>query len=297
MNKNRIFTLILTVLMILALLTGCGASGKASDTVSAAPQERTEAAESWDEPAAGGIALPENRKWIVTMELYTETEDLDDLLTRLSQRIGELEGYVEGQRIYNGSSSASRRYRNADMTIRIPAQQVDAFTQAVSGMANLISSNRTVEDVTLSYTDTESHIAALETEQERLLELMENAETMADLLEIEARLTDVRYELERYGSQLRLYDNQIDYATIYLTAEEVTEYTPVESTVWQRISGGFVSSLKGLGTGAVDLLVFLIAASPYLLVFGCIGGGVFALVRKGKKRRSAKKVGEGKDQA
>ena len=55
----------------------------------------------------------------------------------------------------------------------------------------------------------------------------------------------MRYELENRASQLRLYDNQVDYATIYLSIDEVQEYTPVEEpTVWERISGGFVSSIK-----------------------------------------------------
>lgn len=303
MKQKRLFALLLTAIVTIALLSGCGATYKASESTVANSMrtEAAEGAESWEsaDTAAGAIALPENRKWIITMDLYAETEDLDGLLSQLSEKIQSLDGYVENQSIYNGSSSSARRYRNAELTVRIPAEDVDAFTQEVSGMANLISSNRTVEDVTLSYSDTESHLTALRTEQERLLELMESAETMADLLEIESRLTEVRYELERYDSQLRLYDNQIDYATIYLTAEEVTEYTPVaEPTVWQRISGGFVDSLKGLGTGIVDLVVWLIVASPYLLVFGGIGVGIFALLRKARKhRREKKKEPETKDQA
>lgn len=301
MKQKRFFSLLLTAAMVLALFSGCGAASKSADTaVNSVRTESAAAAESWEsaETAAGAIALPENRKWIITMDLYAETEDLDGLLSRLSEKIQSLDGYVENQSIYNGSSNASRRYRNAELTVRIPAEDVDDFTREVSGMANLISSNRTVEDVTLSYSDTESHLAALRTEQERLLELMESAETMADLLEIESRLTEVRYELERYDSQLRLYDNQIDYATIYLTAEEVTEYTPVEEpTVWQRIRDGFVDSLKGLGTGIVDLVVWLIVASPYLLVFGGAGAGVVCLLRKARKhRRGKKELQEPKDQ-
>ena len=69
---------------------------------------------------------------------------------------------------------------------------------------------RLTENVTLQYVSTESRVKALETEQTRLLELLENAETMEDLLTIEARLTDVRWELENYASQLRVLDNQVN---------------------------------------------------------------------------------------
>ena len=56
----------------------------------------------------------------------------------------------------------------------------------------------------------------LETEQQRLLELLETAESLDDILTIESRLTEVQYELDSKESQLRTYDNQIDYSTVYL---------------------------------------------------------------------------------
>ena len=56
-----------------------------------------------------------------------------------------------------------------------------------------------MDDVTLRYVDVDSHKKALETEQERLLALLEKAENVEDIITIENRLSDVRYELENYG--------------------------------------------------------------------------------------------------
>lgn len=298
MKKQRFFSLLLTLALMLSLLTGCGATSKMTESAAydnsfeAAAQEVGAAMDTGAGNADTALTLPENRKWIITVDMSAETEDLDTLLSGLNQQIAELSGYVEDQSIYNGSTHSARRYRRASLTVRIPAEDVDSFTQQLSGIANVVSTNKSLEDVTLQYTDTQTRITALETEQARLLELMEAAETMADLLEIEARLTDVRYELESYTSRLRLYDNQIDYATIYLSIDEVQEYTPVEPTVWERISGGFRSSLKGLGTGLVDLLVWVLANLPYILVYGGICVGLFFLLRRHHKRRKAKKNAE-----
>ena len=235
--------------------------------------------------------LPEGRKWIITVNMSAETEDLDALMEALNGKISGLGGYVEDQDSYNGSMYSSRRYRSASLTVRIPAQRVDEFTEEMSGIANVVSTNLSREDITLSYVATESRVKALQTEEARLLELMEQAETMADLLEIESRLTDVRYELENRASQLRLYDNQVDYATIYLSIDEVQEYTPVEEpTVWERISGGFVSSIKGVGNGLLDLLVWVLAKSPYLVILGGVTVGVVVLVKKRKARKAEKKA-------
>lgn len=295
---KKMTALLLALLMVLSMLTACGGSSKSQAAMDYAVKE--EAAEA---PAAmqsnsltgagetGSTALPENRKWIITVHMDAETEDLDALMASLDEQIARCGGYVEDQNIYNGSSYSSRRHRSANLTIRIPASDVDAFTQQVADISNVVSTELTREDITLNYVATESKITALKTEEARLLELLDKAETMADILEIEARLSDVLYELERYSSQLRLYDNQVDYATIYLYISEVQEYTPVvEKTVWERIRDGFSGSLEGLWEGIVDTFVWIIVASPYLVVWGIVITGLVLALRKLRKLRTAKKA-------
>ena len=294
---------ILSALLCTALLltlTACGSSSATMKMEAAMPEEAPAA---MDMMAANGAslkgaqsqstALPEGRKWIITMDMNVETDDLDVLMEDLDQKINTLGGYVEDQNIHNGSNYASRRYRSANLTVRIPDEKVDQFTNDISGLANVVSQNLRREDITLQYVATSSRVTALETEETRLLELLAEADNMTDLLEIEARLTDVRYELENYTSQLRLYDNQVDYATVYLYIEEVQEYTPVEEpTFFERIKTTFTDALDGLGEGIVDVTVFLVGNSPYLLTFGVVtfvivkltkGRGIIRLKKKAKQ--------------
>ena len=296
MKKYISLTLVLTLLLV--LFTGCGANSSApmadyavkEEAMAEAPMMQASGNSLTSDASGSATALPENRKWIITIDMSAETEDLDAMLAELDQRVKALNGFVEDQNIYNGSSYSSRRYRSASMTVRIPADDVDKFTEDVSGIANVVRTNKNLEDITLNYSATTSRITALETEETRLLEFMAQADNMSDLLEIEDRLTDVQYELERYASQLRLYDNQIDYATIYLDIEEVQEYTPVvEKTTWERIRDGFVSSVKDLGNGIKEIFVWLLINSPYLVVIGILGAGAVVIVKKRKVRRAAKK--------
>jgi hypothetical protein len=247
-----------------------------------------------DSPAENGNTqnpAEQARKWIVTVRMEAETDDLDVLLAQLDSKIAGMSGYVEDQQVYNGSAYSGRRYRYANLTVRVPADQVEAFTEHMSGISNIISKNKSMDDVTLQYVATESRMKALKAEEERLLELMAQAENMSDLLQIEARLTDVRYELESVTSQLRVYDNLVDYATIHLNLTEVQEYTPVEEeTLWQRISGGFVESLKNLGNFFVELFVALIVGLPYLVFIGAIVVVVVILCRRSAKKRKQKSL-------
>lgn len=288
---KKFLSLLLCAALLLGL-TACGGSSKTEVMYSAgamqeeaAPMEAPMAADnavSLKGSNSGSTALPEGRKWIITIDMTVETDDLELLMADLDQKINVLGGYVEDQNIHNGSNYASRRYRNANLTIRIPDENVDQFTSEISGLANVVSQNLRREDITLKYVATSSRVTALETEEARLLELLAEADNMTDLLEIEARLTDVRYELENYASQLRLYDNQIDYATIYLNISEVQEYTPIEEpTFFERIKTTFSNALEDLGNGIVNITVFLVGNSPYILTFGIIALVVFKL----KKRR------------
>jgi len=304
---KKFLSLMLCAALLLGL-TACGGSAKSEAMYSggamveeAAPMEAPMAADnaaSLKGSQSGSTTLPEGRKWIITIDMNVETDDLDTLMTDLDQKINTLGGYVEDQNIHNGSNYSSRRYRNANLTIRIPDEKVDQFTSEVSGMANVVSQNLRREDITLQYVATSSRVTALETEETRLLELLAEAENMSDLLEIEARLTDVRYELERHASQLRLYDNQVDYATIYLNISEVQEYTPVEEpTFFERIQTTFSNALEGLGDSIVNITVFLVGNSPYLLTFGLIGFLAIKLSRRhgkttGKKFSFKKKKNE-----
>ena len=241
-----------------------------------------------EKPADGstGSAGVQNQKLIRTMTLDTETEDLDDLLSKLSQKITALGGYVENKNVRNGSSNAAKRYRYANLTIRVPVDQLDAFVEHVQGESNVVHYSENAKDITLSYVATQSRIIALETEQTRLLELLAQAENMSDLLQIEQRLTDVRTELEQVTSQLRLYDNLVDYGTIELSITEVQEYTPVEKeTIWQRMGSGLKESWQALGEFTENFLVFFVSALPWLVPLTVI----FVLILvSAKKRRRAK---------
>ena len=131
------------------------------------------------------------------------------------------------------------------------------------------------------YVDVESRKKALETEQERLLELMEQAENLEDLLAIESRLSEVRYELENYGSQKRYLDNQIDYSTVYLTVTEVERITETgKKTFFEEIAERFGDSLYMVGFGVREFVIVLVGSLPVLAVWILVIAVFVLVIRK-----------------
>ena len=290
MKQKKWIALLLVLVMTASVLAGCGASSVAKDSAvmeSAAPMKNTASGMmmSTSGATADTIRQESGQKLIRRVNIDAETEDLEALLGELTKQISALDGYIENQELYNGSSYASYRSRSANLTIRIPADKLDAFIGQVKDVSNVVSYNESQEDVTLTYVSTESRIKALETEQARLLELLGQAQNMSDLLEIEARLTDVRYELENVTSQLLVLANKVDYATVRLYISQVKEYTEVEEqTVWQRIATGFKSNLKDLGEGLVDFFVWVLTYSPQLILIAAVLAVAVIGLRRRKKK-------------
>lgn len=230
--------------------------------------------------AENNSSLPENRKFIQTVNMKVETDNLDTVLQQVNNRIAELSGYIENSNVQNDTA-----YRSATITVRIPAKDVNAFLDKVGEITNIVTSQQKVEDITLNYVATESRMKALQAEETRLLELMTKAETLNDLLTVEKRLTEVQTELEKVTSALKVMENQVDFATIHLSITEVKEFTEVTEpeSVWERIGNGFVKSLKNVGNFFVELFVFAVTALPYLVLIAIIPV-VILLVFKFKKK-------------
>lgn len=282
------------------------AAGYASDDIynpgmEAAETEAAAAEEVFEEGSAGtasGVEVQETqRKLIKNVNMNVETETFEELLATVEEKTRKIGGYIEESYTYNGSSYYGRGSRNASMTVRIPAEKLDEFLSVVSDVSNVISRNDSVSDVTLQYVDMESHKKALQAEQDRLLALLERAETIEDIINLESRLSEVRYQIESMESQLRAMDNQVSYSTVYLHIEEVTKLTPVrEQTSWERISTGFANSVNDLGNGILNFGIGLIICLPYIVFCAVVVLAIILLIwlmvkggRKRRQRRQQKK--------
>lgn len=296
---KRILPLLLSLLLLFTLLTGCAKSGDLYYTngKSAKTDEAYEAVAPGD--AAGSTAsstgtLTESRKLIKIVEINLQTENFDALTEAVSQGVAEAGGYIERSSLQGNSSS--RNNRNVSYTLRIPVDRLEQFSADLSNLGVVTSSTSSQEDVTLAYVDLEAHIKALNTERDSLLRLLEQAESVEDIITIQQRISNVQYELESCTSQLRTYDNQIDYATVRLYVYEVSHEDELAEadSVWAQIGKNLKAAVRGIGNFFRWLFVFLISALPYLAVIAAIALPIlyFTVFRRIRRRRKAKKQEE-----
>lgn len=284
--KRTIFSLLM-VFALLVSLTACGASTSPMEN---GAYDKMESTGSIAENPGASQALPADRKLIRTVRMQAETEDLSGVIGQVEERLSQFGGYLQQKELYQGSAYRGTARRSANLVIRVPAKDLDVFLFHLNNSAHVVSTSESVDDVTLHYIDVDSHLKALQVEEQRLLSMMGKAENLSDLLAIEQRLTQVQQEIQSVGSQLKALDSQIEYATIHLSLDEVVEYTPVEEeSPWKKIGTGFMDSISDIWNGIVDTFVFLVANSPRLVLLGGIAALAIVIIRRSNKRRKAKK--------
>lgn len=307
MNYSK-FALLLTCILLLA---GCGgSSSKATDSIATntteaagatgwADDAMTEEAKSeYGDPQEAEAVTEEstsesfendlnNRKLIKTVYLDMQTEDFDSLKDNLEETIESNGGYIESS--YLNTPKSDDLYRSYELTIRIPADKMDLFIETIGSLGYITSKNETIEDVTLTYVDMTAYKEAMETEYKKVLELLENATELDQILVLESKLSELRYEINSYESRLRTYDNLIDYSTIHIYVNEVKYAIETKDTIGSRISSGFLSSLYSVRDFFVELFVAFVSNLPVLIVLAVFIGIMILIFRKIVKSAAQKK--------
>lgn len=224
--------------------------------------------------------IQSNEKIIYTYNYSVETKQFDTFMDAVQKRISEYGGYIESSETNGNMEMNIRRYAN--MVIRIPADKMHSFLNMVKENSNVTYSSSSTENVTLSYVDMQSHIKALKTEQETLMGILEKAEKLEDIIALQNQLTNIRYELESYESQLRVYDNRINYSTLYLDINEVERETNVatELTYGEEIRQGLSDTMYSIRQGLRDFSIWFIVNLPILFIWAVVLVILFLIVRK-----------------
>jgi hypothetical protein len=219
-----------------------------------------------------------------------ETVDFDESLKALDQMIGRLGAFVESSAVTgNNYGYGGRSARSAEYTVRVPRECFEEMTGSLSTLGNVPYSSTKSDNITPRYTDTESRLKAYRIEEERLLAMLEKTATVEEMLSIEDRLTEVRYNIESLTSAIQGWDSLIRYSTVSLRIYEVAEYTeevPAQRGYWQQVGDALRGSLEGLGRFFQWLLKALIAALPVLIVLSAVIVPVALLIRRRSRRLS-----------
>lgn len=231
------------------------------------------------------------RKIIRSANLTIEVENFDEATNNIN-------GIIRGIGIVQDSNVSTERYyvgdkvkliRRGTIVLRVVKEKFDSVFNNLKGIGDVLNEQINGQDVTDQYIDIESRLRVLKLEQSKLELYLERTNDLDQIFKIESRLTEVRQQIENLTGNLKQLSSLVELSTITLTVNE--KYPDQESkvkpdTYWQKLARHLKSSLEGVISFLGDLLIFLIAAIPVLIVIGLfvlLGVFIFRRIPRRKK--------------
>lgn len=270
---NRLFKSAAAVCVLLSLW-GCSTGGNAAKHAEAdeayEPEEYAAGAANYSETDTKGTDVQTDEKLVYTANLTIQTRNYAETVQKLHEQIKAFHGLIEYEDEYESGVNWSRDDASGVMhlnaSVRIPAKDFENFQNALEGSGKIVSRSTSIENITRQYNDVSVEIEALQKQETRLLEMMDKAETIEDMITVETRLTEVQTHLNQLLTRRSSMDTDVEYSTISITIDEVKEYTEVHEDLGGRLSQGFVQGWKSFGNMIADVLVGILYLCPYILI-------------------------------
>ncbi len=323
---RKIIGILLTAILMFSVFTGCGSSMKgAADMAapSAAPQpmdnggnysfggdfksesmsedeaaEKPASAEA-DSLAGGGSmgstvdvsnAILAERKIIRSANLTIEVKDFDSAFNNIESIILGI-GFIQETNIDTDRvflNEEEKLVKGGTIVLRVDKTQFDSVIGKLKGIGDVFNYTTNGQDVTEQYVDVESRLRLLKVEQEKLEAYLIKLDDLDKIFQVESRLTDIRYQIEGLTGNLNKLSSLVDLATITINMNERRpDYRPEPVSYGEKLLNSLKDSLLEVVEFLGDLLVFIVAALPVLIVLGLfILLGVFIVRRIPKKRKN-----------
>ena len=281
------------------LLAGCGGSVASGSSVvnranssggSAAAPANTSKSLSGNVGATPGI--PSGPPYLVkSLQVNLQVKD-----TRAAA--GEILAWV--QTTDSKSTTMGQQYSDDGnglytVTLQLSVQaslypQIEQYLLSYPGQraGKLLSLQETVQDVTNSYVDNEARITNLQTERQRLLDLLGKASALSDILALDQQLTTVEGELEQIKAQQQALAGQVTFYTVSVSLSPSELPAPVPAA---RQGFNFGNTLRSAWNAALVFAGWLAVVAVWLVIFSIFAVPVAAVVWfiRGLRRRQGRR--------
>lgn len=243
------------------LLAACTSAGSAphfqnvGTDLAGAPTDAPAASDAAGEGSgdADGFAAPAEQRIIKTGELSIEVDDVASALTAVRTLAEQVGGYV-------GGSQAGTVEESATLTLRVPAARFEETLVRLRELGGTVVGESTrEEDVTAQVVDLGARIENLAASEASYRVLAERATEVDDVLAVQARLDQVRGEIEQLQAQLDNVSGQAALSTLVVRLVPAAAPVAAQTAGWDP--GGqldrAMAALVAIGQGVVDVAIWV----------------------------------------
>lgn len=272
----------LPILVVALVLSACGGAGAPASTgTGAASGEMSQPAPAAEAPAqdparaiegsttsdaanaTGGEAAQQgfDRLVIKTADLSIEVENVRAAEAEIRTRAATLGGYI-----VQSQSNGSDEDLSMNLSFRVPVARFDEALGDVQGIAKKVYSSAVRgDDVTEEFVDLDSRRKTLTATRDRLLELLAQAKTVEETLQVNQTLNDYQAQIDQVEGRIKFLSQSAAMSTINVALAPVPaiqSFVPDEGWQPATVARAALRDLLSFGQGLANIAIVLAIWSP-----------------------------------
>ena len=219
------------------------------------------------------------KKIIKDGRINLKVTELEKSKSQVDNLVKENNGYYANESLNNTDYESTY-----NLTIRVPATNFERLISKIeSGDGEITYKQIDARDVTEQFIDLETRLANKRKYLKRYSDLLNNANSIDEILEIEEKIRGLEEEIESTTGRLKYLSDLVNYSTLNLTItkQNAFKYSPVNKGKFterlkQSLSKGWVSF--------ISFLLFMIKLWPFWIIIYLIS----SLWRKFRRKKKNK---------
>ncbi|MGI8638993.1 MAG: DUF4349 domain-containing protein [Pyrinomonadaceae bacterium] len=282
MKTNKFVVILLFAVLLTACSQESSTNTNASSTTTLNPEQKSGGGGGGggggrEEPTAQKISLNQaeqtqnaptviERKIIRNADLSLEVNAPEEAQQKIAAIAEGKNGFV----VESTQSSSDVKMTARDtvtMTVRVPAEKFNETLDEIRKTSNrVIIETVKGQDVTEEFIDIEARLKTKKALEEQFLEIMKRSNSVADALNVQRELANVRGEIEQIEGRKRFLENQASLSTIKIKLQSPTAFSANSTGFFYRLKESVGSGFDAALSFILVLVTALIALLPFFLL-------------------------------
>ena len=211
--------------------------------------------------------------------LSLEVSDVDDALGRVTTIVDTAGGYIS-----SSSRSGEGQYLYLSVTLRVPAAEFSTVMASLRSEGEVLYEDIYSYEVTMQVLDLEARLENLRASESAFLKLLDRAQTVADVVAVQSELSRIQGDIESFEAQLSGVKDQVEMASVMLSLS--LPVSPINAAsgdfdLGYEISNALANLInvgRAVFTAAINIVVIGIPIAVIGALFGSLIGRALVAV-------------------
>jgi hypothetical protein len=203
--------------------------------------------------------------------LSLEVKDVDDALAAVTTIIESAGGYIS-----SSSRSGEGQYLYLSVTLRVPAAEFSTVMASLRSEGEVLYEDIYSYEVTMQVLDLEARLENLRASESAFLKLLDRAQTVADVVAVQSELSRIQGDIESFEAQLSGVKDQVEMASVMLSLS--LPVSPINAASGDFDLGYEISNalanLINVGRAVISVAINIVVIGIPIAVIGALFGSL-----------------------